>query len=35
MHVVAVDGDQDDIAILWSLEGEDPVVRYVGSARFT
>lgn len=35
MHVVRVDGNQDDIAILWALEGGEPLVRYVGSARFT
>lgn len=35
MYVIPLDGDQDDIAILWALdEGDDPVVRYVGSARF-
>jgi len=34
MYVISVDGAQDDLAILWALEGDDPVVRYIGSARF-
>lgn len=35
MLIVARDDDQDDLAILWELDGDDPVVRYIGSDRFT
>ncbi|MDQ3105022.1 MAG: hypothetical protein M3Q87_07345 [Actinomycetota bacterium] len=34
MYVVPVDGDQNDVAILWALEGGDPLVRYIGPASF-
>lgn len=34
MYVVEVDGDRDDLAILWALEGDDPSSRGIGSARF-
>ncbi len=25
---------QDDVAILWDLDGQDPVVRYIGPSSF-
>lgn len=35
MLIVPRGTDKDDLAILWELDGDDPVVRYLGSDRFT
>lgn len=26
--------DSDDLAVLWDMDGQDPVVRYIGPASF-
>jgi len=35
MLIVPRGTDEGDLAILWELDGDDPVVRYLGSDRFT